>query len=383
MGEQVTNQSGAGSSLVDRAHDIAVLAGERAEKAEAARTPDSDVINAVVDAGFARHFVAPRFGGTWGTLAELKRAAVTIGAECPATAWCAGLAALWARAVGFLPPEGQERLWANGPDALVSGGVTPRGTADPVAGGWQLSGSWPLVSGCEHADWVMLAGIVLLDGARADRVFVVPRAAVGIERTWDDIGMQATGSHTVVVDEVFVAESMTFPFRCFTDLDTAQAGPDGRAVPLLGVNTFVFCLPMLGAARGALNQWQRVIGPKLNSPPAHDDAVFARYAEVFARSTGEIDAAELMLDRVAHLIDSADTSTRVDAGRNQRDCAFAAELLVTAVDRLMRISGTSGHSTRLPLQRLWRDIHTAGGHPALQFGTAAAAFAREVVTPSS
>lgn len=154
--------------LLERARHIATLAAERADKAEAARTPDPDVMDAVTAAGFTNHFAPPPFGDPESTFVELKRAAVVIGAECPATAWCAVLAALMARAAGYLPPEGQQRLWAKGPDTLIAGGVTPRGTATPAEGGWSLSGVWPSVTAAECADWMLLAARV--EGAEADTV---------------------------------------------------------------------------------------------------------------------------------------------------------------------------------------------------------------------
>ncbi|MGW1915398.1 acyl-CoA dehydrogenase family protein [Streptomyces sp. NPDC002076] len=371
------------SSLVEQAPDIAELASRRAEKAEAARTPDLDVINALVAAGAARHFVPTSLGGSGGTFAELKQAAVVIGEQCPATAWCMVVAGLMTRTANYLPPAGQKQLWAGGPDTLIAGGVTPRGVAAPVEGGWLLSGSWPAVSSSERAHWILLSAAAEGPDGSEQRVCLVPRAEVRIDRTWDDVGMQATGSHTAVVEQVFVPDTMTFPAGLLTELDAPQAGPDGRAVPLLAVNAFLFCLPMLGAAHGALRYWKQLTGAKLHGRPGAYDPVVAHYADVFARSSSEIDAAELLLDRIAQVTDTAPTVTRSDVARNQRDCAFAAELLVRAVDRLMRASGTSGHSTGSVLQRLWRDIHTAGSHAALQFGTAAANYTRAELTRGS
>ncbi|MET8100401.1 acyl-CoA dehydrogenase family protein [Streptomyces sp. NPDC005236] len=364
------------SPLVQQAHSIAELAGQRAEKAEAARTPDPDVVDALVAAGAARHFVPISLGGSGGTFAELKQAAVVIGARCPATAWCAVVAALMTRTANHLPPAGQRKLWAGGQDTLIAGGVMPRGVAAAVEGGWSLSGSWPAVSSSERADWILLSATVRATDGPEQRIFLVPATDARVDRTWDAVGMQATGSHTVAVEQVFVPDTMAFPASALTELETPPAGPDGRAVPLPAVNTFLFALPMLGAARGALRYWKELTGARLQGRPGAYDPVLAHYADVFARSSSEIDAAELLLDRIAHVIDTASAVTRADVARNQRDCAFAAELLLRAVDRLMGASGTSGHSTGSALQRLWRDIHTAGSHATLQFGPAAAQYTR-------
>ncbi|MEY2243765.1 hydrolase [Streptomyces sp. BF23-18] len=368
--------TGSSSPLVEQADRIAELAGQRAEKAEAARTPDPEVIDALVAAGAARHFVPTSFGGSGGTFTQLKRAAVTIGARCPATAWCAVVAALMTRTAHHLPPEGQQRVWAGGPDTLIAGGVTPNGTATALEGGWSLSGSWPAVSFAERAQWILLAATPQGTDGGGRHICLVPATHVRVDRTWDAVGMQATGSHTVSVQQAFVPDTMTFPAALLTE----PAGPDGRTVPLPAVNTFLFCLPMLGAAHGALRLWRQLTAARLRRHPRAYDPVLAHYGDVFARGSSEIDAAELLLDRIAHHIDTAPALTPTDVARNQRDCAFAAELLLRAVDRLMPASGTSGHSTGSDLQRLWRDLHTAGSHATLQFGPAAAQYTQAELT---
>lgn len=352
-------------TLAIRAVGVAELATERAEAAEMARTPDPAVINAIVDAGFARHFVSPEFGGAGGSFTALTRATTTLGASCPATAWSAVLAALMARAAGALPHEGRRQLWGDGPDVLIAGGVMPKGIATPVRDGWLLSGRWPTVSNSECADWVLLAATVDDDGSQTGRICLVPQSEICVERTWNSTGMRATGSHSVQAEELFVPDFLTFSSRALTEIDSPPTGPDGRAVPMLAVNSLAFCMPMLGAARGALQLWQ--------PPPAAPDLTHA--APVFTRAASEVDAAGLILQRVACLADSATVIGHADVLRNRRDCAFAAGLLLDAVDRLFRASGSGGHSASAQLQRLWRDVHTAGSHTALQFGPAATAYA--------
>jgi two-component flavin-dependent monooxygenase/oxygenase LndZ5 len=364
-----------GSSLLDNAQHVAALAGRHAVTAEARRSPHPEVLGSLVASGFTRHFVPRRFGGAEGGFADLKAAVSIIGAECPATAWCSVLAGLMARTAGYLPPEGQRQVWSTGPDAFVVGGFAPRGTAEPVTGGWLLSGTWPLVTTAEYADWALLAARVA--GDAVTRIFVVSRTAMTVESTWDDIGMRATGSHTVRIDQVFVPVWMSFPFTDITEVRQPPVGSDGRAVPMLAVNVLVFCLPMLGAARGALAHWERFAAAKLHTS---DGSARAHLSGVYGRSSSEIDAAELILDRIIEVVDTAPVVTDTEVVRNTRDCAFAAELLVDAVDRLMRTSGSNGHSTSQPLQRLWRDIHTAGAHAALQFGPAAVAYTTHHLT---
>jgi alkylation response protein AidB-like acyl-CoA dehydrogenase len=181
--------------------------------------------------------------------------------------------------------------------------------------------------------------------------------------------MRATGSNTLIVDDALVPDELSFAAR---DLLTGRA-PEGSAgchrVPLPAVNGLFFTLPMLGAAEGALAYWTEHTAPKLRSASHVPGPGPGRgfYEETLARCSGEIDAARLLMERVAATADRAEAPT-----------PLAADLLTGVVDRLFRASGTSGHRVDSPLQRLWRDVHSAAGHVVLQFAPAAAAYASQV-----
>ncbi|MEU6396271.1 acyl-CoA dehydrogenase family protein [Streptomyces cinnamoneus] len=375
------------------AREVGALAADRAEAAEAVRSLDPDVVRALLDAGFARHFVPVAHGGHGGGFGALTDAVTTIGASCPATAWCASIALSLSRMAGFLPEEGRKRIWQDGPDVLVVGSVSPRGRALPADGGWRLTGTWPYVSAVEHSDWVLVLGLAKTpDAASERRIFAIPRSAYAIDRTWSDIGMRASGSHTLTVDDLHVPAEMSFPVD---DLMTGRPSADGSAsggaggggavaaapgVPLAAVNGLFFCLPMLGAAEGALAHWSAYAQDRLRAErPGVPGPGRSFYEETLARAGGEIDAARLLLERISAVADSGREITALETARAQRDCALVADLLVGAVDRLFRASGTAGHSESSPLQRLWRDVHSAAGHIVLQFGPNASAYAAQAL----
>ncbi|MGW6783964.1 acyl-CoA dehydrogenase family protein [Streptomyces sp. NPDC054987] len=375
----------AGEAVALTAGEAVALAAERAEAAEAARALDPDVVRALLDAGFARHFVPVGHGGRGGGFGGLVDAVTAIGASCPATAWCASIALSLSRMAGFLPEEGRKRLWQDGPDILVVGSVSPRGRALPADGGWQLTGTWPYVSAVEHSDWALVLGLAKTPDAPSERrIFAIPRSAYGIERTWSDIGMRATGSHTLTVDDLHVPGEMSFPVDDLMagrpSAERAVGGETAPGVPLAAVNGLFFCLPMLGAAEGALAHWSAYAQDRLRAErPGVPGPGRAFYEETLARAAGEVDAARLLLERVAAVADSGREITALETARAQRDCALVADLLVGAVDRLFRASGTAGHSESSPLQRLWRDVHSAAGHIVLQFGPNASAYAAQAL----
>jgi alkylation response protein AidB-like acyl-CoA dehydrogenase len=177
--------------------------------------------------------------------------------------------------------------------------------------------------------------------------------------------MRGTGSNTVVVEGVFVAEDHTITRD---DLLAGRAGsevPVYRA-PLRAINGLTFAAPLLGAARGALRAYLTQLTAK-PGPVADEDAALA------GRVDGEIEMAAALLDRVARAAEAGRHSPD-DVARATRDAALAADVLPGAVDRLVRASGTSGLAETSALQRFWRDVTVGSSHVVLRYQPAAVAY---------
>jgi alkylation response protein AidB-like acyl-CoA dehydrogenase len=361
--------------LTTAAEDVAQVASGLTDQMDADRRLSPDVFKAILDAGFMRHFVSPAHGGRGGTFAELLPAVATIGETCAASAWCASLFAHTPRFVEYLPAEGRAEVWADGPDAAVVGSVVPFGEATAEGDGWRVSGRWPYMSGIEVADWVVVCAKVMVDGTPGLRLFALRRTEVQVEDTWFSVGMQATGSITAIVDGVVVPPSRVGDrVGLFTGrkADPAAEPPVAALAPLPAGNGLTFVGPALGAARGALALFGDYIAKKIrDAPPLMGVPGVAgnrsTYETVLARSAAEIDAAQVLLERVAAVADDPEAVTPPLLARGMRDSSFAIDLLVTATNRIFRTAGTSGQTAGGPLQRFWRDVNSVATHQALQF----------------
>ncbi|MEU3771905.1 acyl-CoA dehydrogenase family protein [Streptomyces sp. NPDC032472] len=365
------------SPLTSAAAEAAEAAARHAAASERKRNLQPEVADAIRRAGFARHFVPQRWGGAAGTFAELLDAVAAVGAHCTSAAWCAALAAAHGRLASYLPARGRDELWAPdgpGPDALIAAAVVPpAGEVAAEGDGWRLSGRWNYASGVDHADWVLLAS---MEGPRY-RIFAVPRRELRIEDTWTSVGLRATGSNSVTADGLFVPGRRSFLRDALTgangDADPARC----HRVPYALVAALIFCAPALGAAEGALRSWTELTGRRRTAggqPAAEDPAV----RQVLARSSAEIEAARLLLAQAARRAD-AEPVTELLVAANLRDCTTAADLLVTAVERLVRQGGAQALAEDGDLQRFWRDVHAVAAHAALQPAAAAEAYARAVL----
>ncbi|MGW8886169.1 hydrolase [Streptomyces sp. NPDC055749] len=368
-----------GTTMLDT-EELARQAAASARTAEEARTLDPDVVKLLLNAGFARHFVPRAHGGTEGTFAELTDAVARVGAACPATAWCASLAANLARMAAYLPADGQREVWEQGPDPLVAGSLSPFGKAAPAAGGHTVSGRWPYVSAVAYADWLLLCA-TLPDGAEP-RVFAVPRGAVDVVETWDSAGMRATGSHTVVATDVFVPGRRSFARAGLLTGSPVSATAGCHTVPLEAANGLSFAAPLLGATDGALAHWTAYAQVKARSATMNPKAPGPSreaLAGVLAHAAGETDAARLLLERCARVADLGADVTPGQIRRNLRDTALSVRMLASAVNRLVANGGTTGFGEGKPLQRYWRDVNASVTHIALQFDAAALAYAEGVL----
>ncbi len=367
-------------SLVARAEEVAVVAAAASAIGETSRRLDADVMKAVVEAGFARHFVPSRVGGTEGTFTELTRAVAIVGRGCPAAAWCASVIANIGRLAAYLPADGWADVWADGPDAVLVGGLTPTGTAEPVTGGWRVSGRWAYISGVDFADWALVTAQVPGGNRSAARVFAVPRRSFQVIDTWDTLGMHGTGSNTVVFDDVFVPSARSFAREDVFSGRATDSTAHPHTVPLPAVNGLAFAGPILGAAYGMLDAWRALVAGRLrNAVPGTPGRSRTTYDLTFARAAGEIDAAGLLLERTSAIGDRGSDITPLEVARNLRDCSLAVEILVTAVDRLFETAGTAAQAGASQVQRFWRDVHSASSHVLLLFEPAASAYAAQFI----
>jgi alkylation response protein AidB-like acyl-CoA dehydrogenase len=365
--------------------------------AEHAAAVDADgalskgVVAELTAAGFPRH-LAPRrdsdrdsdsvdcdsVGREVGDAAfeELFAAVAAIAEDCASAAWCAALWALHGKYAARLPAEGGDELWRDLPDVRISAAVVPpAGSARRVGSGWSVDGRWAFASGVEHAHWVLLAA------RRADcdvdevRVFAVRGAELEIERTWNAMGLRGTGSHTVLARDLFVPDRRSMTFEQMTRTDPAACTPRRHAVPAHLVGGPLMAAVALGAARAALTHWTRhaaALSPRGTSLLSDSGA-----AESLALSSGELEAARLLLTAAVRRADSGPIDEAVVAG-NLRDAAVGVSMLVGSVDRLLRVGGTAARAADGAFHRAFRDVHTVASHGVLRIGTAAGAYARAV-----
>jgi 3-hydroxy-9,10-secoandrosta-1,3,5(10)-triene-9,17-dione monooxygenase len=241
-----------------------------------------------------------------------------------------------------------------------------------VDGGFRFTGRWSFSSGCDHASWVFLGGLVLGDdGNPVDfRTFLLPLEDYKIEDVWDTVGLRGTGSNDIVVDDVFVPEHRSLSFndtsRCVCPGQEANPAPLYR-IPFGSLFSYAITTPIIGMATGAYEahvayQRERVRAAYAGQRAAEDPFSQVRVAE----AASELDAAWLQLEQnmrelMGHAVAGRDIPLDLRL-RVRRDQVRGTGRAIGAVDRLFENSGGRALATGTPIQRFWRDAHAGRVH---------------------
>ncbi|MFB6675408.1 acyl-CoA dehydrogenase family protein [Streptomyces sp. NPDC056390] len=343
---------------------LAEVSSRRGEFEEKRHVP-RDMIAEFKKAGIYRAGAPARFGGDALPPAEFLQIVERISQVDGSAGWVAsfGSSLIYLAA---LPLDTQAELYADGPDVAFAGGLFPVQRAEPVAGGFRVSGHWKFASGCKGAD-VLGVGIGTgEDKAGRPRTAVLRPEQVEIVDNWDVVGMRGTGSHDLRVDGVTVPEEWTF----------IRGGTPTVDEPLFRYPTVAYAAQVLavvglGIARTALDH---VIahGARSSYTGAPRPADRATYRIAVGRAEAELrsvraffyDATEATYETVEH----GDPATPEQISLLRLASAHLAKTSFEVVRSAYQLGGIGAIGEAGPLSRALRDASVVPQHAFLQEG---------------
>lgn len=259
-----------------------------------------------------------------------------------------------------------------------------------VDGGYRVSGRWSFASGCRNATYLLAHAPVFVgeqqrpgpNGQPETRAVFVPIADDLIVEHWQVLGLLGTGSHDLVLDELFVPEAFTLqrtyavarwhPASLYAfgaaDIMNSATGP-AMTSPWAGLTPPGMASVVLGIARGALDAFATLAATKTRSKWAtvlRDDPVVQ---DQFGRTEAKLRAARASMHQS---VEDAWQSVRATGGWTAEDltlvrmtCAYAAETAVEVVETVWKLAGTSGIYTGSPLDRRLRDAQVGAQNVAI------------------
>lgn len=200
------------------------------------------------------------------------------------------------------------------------------------------------------------------DGAVPPRMMLLPAHEVEIVDTWDTAGLRGTGSHDIVVQRRFVPTSRSVSLVA----DPPLADGALYRFPVFGLLALGIAGVALGVARAAVDELIRLAAEKRPSDGRRTLAERGVVQAEVARTEAAIGAARAYLfEQVAAAWDEARRGNAIPTARRTRlrlAATHAVGSAAAAVDAMYAAGGGTAIYAASPLQRCFRDVHTAAAH---------------------
>ena len=360
-------------TVKDGVQDLLPTLRERAEETERLRVVPESSVKELEEVGFFKLLQPARFGGLEADPVDFYTCVRDIASACGSTGWVSSVLGVHPWQIALFADEAQQAVWGEDPDTRVSSSYAPMGKAAITEGGFTLSGRWSFSSGCAHATWVLLGGLVFNDeGQVVDfRTFLVPRERYEIVDVWNVVGLAGTGSNDIVVEDVFIPETFTLSMgetgRCKGPGQAVNTG-DLYKLQFHSLFTTTITTPIIGMARGAYEEHVTMQQNRVRASYGEKASLDPFAAVRVATASSDIDAAWALLmgnirEQQAYVArgEKIPITQRL---RIRRDQVLGTQRAIDAIDLLFEASGGRALANGTPLQRAWRDAHAGRVHAA-------------------
>ena len=309
---------------------------------------------------------APRtLGGQGAPLAQLADVIGAIGHGCPATALVLTMQYMQQRGMGRADSPWPEALARRVVREAVEGvslinalrvepelgsparGGLPATVARRTPEGWRLSGRKIYSTGAPILRWYAVWARTDEAAPRVGTFLVrADSPGVRIDPTWDHLGLRASGSHDVVLQDVPTPPDHVLDLQPAGTRALADGAFQAEMTLLLGAL-------YTGVARAARDWLLRFLRERVPSNLGAPLATLARVQEAVGRIEALLLSSQRLLDGLAHDLDGGTPVGAVQAGllktvvmRNAAD----------AVQEALALTSNHGLSRSNPLERHLRDV---------------------------
>ena len=346
------------SEIEATASEISALARGLAPETERQRRLPDELVTRLRDSGLMLAGAPAEAGGLELDPGLALRCAEEIARGDASAGWCVAIADTSSLLAGYLPGEACTELFGD-PRRIAAGVWAPRGKGTPADGGIVVSGRWPYCSGIGHAE-VFFAGCMVGDGA-APNVIAIPVEELEILDTWQTLGLRGTGSHDTVAQELFVPAD-----RVLSLFDGPRVDRPLYRFPPFGYFALSIGAAALGNARGALDEFAELAAGKVGQGSrrtlAQRSATHAAVAEAEASLRAGralyYEAIEAAWEAAA---ESEPVSVALRTGLRLA-ATHAVRTSAGVVRAVFDLAGGPAIYDDSPLQRRFRDAHTATAH---------------------
>ncbi len=340
------------------------------EEIERARTLPEPLVQALADAGLYRIFLPRSLGGGQSDPLTYFDVVEALARADSAVGWSVLIStSSMTGTVRSLRDDVLAPMFISPRATIMAGSAPPRGRAQPVPGGYRLTGRWTQGSNILIAGWVHVGAHVWdgdaprlgPDGSPEYLQCTFAASDAEVIDTWSTTGMRGTGSHDYAVTDLFVP----------ADRAHGRVAESHRPEPLYqfaGWTHVAHAALGLAIARVALEEFIGLAGGKRATWMAGEGQLAAR-TTIQAR----VARAEALVGSGRAYVREATSDTWETVWRGEQPSpdqravyrlaiAQAMANAVEAVDLMYASAGATAIYARSRLDRCLRDVHTAAAH---------------------
>lgn len=228
-------------------------------------------------------------------------------------------------------------------------GGLPATIAQPSTQGWRLTGHKQYTTGSPILKYFVVWARTTEDEPRVGS-FLVPRDLPGLQivETWDHLGMRATGSHDLILENVLIPQEYALDIRPISALPILD--------PLISTwGTLTISALYLGVATSARNWLINYLNERTPSNLGEPLASLPR----FQTTVGEIEALLLANRRLIYSL-----AQDIDKGDYETNIGLQAQTIkyitttnsIRAVEIALELTGNPGLLRKNPLERHYRNV---------------------------
>ncbi len=361
--------------LVDRARAMIPTLKERAKRCIAERDIPKETIAEMQEAGFFRILQPRRFGGYEMHPNVFFDVQKQLAQGCMSTGWMYGVLGCHPYELALFEEKAQQEVWGEDNSTLVSSTYQPVGKVTPVEGGFRLSGHWGFSTGSVHSDWVLLGAMIppQEEGGPPDmRTFLLPRSDYTIDRdNWHVFGLQGTGSHDIIVDDVFVPEYRTHKasdgFACTNPGQEVNTAPL-YSLPWAQLFTRSVSTACLGGLRAAVNAAMTIMESRISTNTGKaskaDPILHAAIAKAHAQGLEMEMTLRATFDQMMEIAESGEALTMEQRALFAYNSSNVARRCAALIDDMVQLLGGRAIYTSSEIIQPWLDVSAARAHVA-------------------
>jgi indole-3-acetate monooxygenase len=357
--------------LLSRIAALAPMVARLVPAIEQGRRLPDELVSALKSARVYSMLIPKRYGGLDLDLSSALQAVMALARLDGSVGWNAMIGHVAALFPFLASPALCERIYNDGEDHIFAGSGQPVGTAERVPGGWKVTGTWPFASGCQNAEWIGGACVMMEGGSPIDaphgpgpmnRICAMPADYWEIHDTWHAFGLRGTGSHHVALTDVIVPDENVFEFPFATSF-----APDRVFARFPQIFVLAHGAVVIGMAEGAIMDLIELAGTGakqlfMTTPLAETE----RFREGLARLDAELMAARALLDAQVTSVwcDSGQAPAKdmADLVEQRQAAIWITQACVRVVEGCFELAGSRAVYETSSLQRRLRDVRAAAQH---------------------